>query len=242
MIWSHDSWMDRSLCCSPTNVLISWGCLIRVLLNGGCPPLISLCFGTSYCDLFSPISNLYSNFLQDYNFLDYNEKVIDGFYDIFGLSGESARQGKMPSLAELQTSIGDLGFEVIVVDHKFDSALQEMMEVAQCCMLGCPDTTVLVRRIAEVVAGHMGGPVIDATEMFTKWLGKSIEQRTSHQTSLLPIGRIDIGLSRHRALLFKVRSLPFRRCVEWQLPTFQLIYWLTCLFHQKEKSKPYFLH
>lgn len=117
-----------------------------------------------------------------------------------------------------------------------------MMEVAQCCMLGCPDTTVLVRRIAEVVAGHMGGPVIDATEMFTKWLGKSIEQRTSHQTSLLPIGRIDIGLSRHRALLFKVRSLPFRRCVEWQLPTFQLIYWLTCLFHQKEKSKPYFLH
>ncbi|BAF26577.1 serine/threonine-protein kinase EDR1 [Oryza sativa Japonica Group] len=141
---------------------------------------------------------------RDYNFLDYNEKVIDGFYDIFGLSGESARQGKMPSLAELQTSIGDLGFEVIVVDHKFDSALQEMMEVAQCCMLGCPDTTVLVRRIAEVVAGHMGGPVIDATEMFTKWLGKSIEQRTSHQTSLLPIGRIDIGLSRHRALLFKI--------------------------------------
>ncbi|KAF0929756.1 hypothetical protein E2562_024444 [Oryza meyeriana var. granulata] len=141
---------------------------------------------------------------RDYNFLDYNEKVIDGFYDIFGLSWGLARQGKMPSLAELQISIGDLGFEVIVVDHKFDSALQEMMEVAQCCMLGCPDTTVLVRRIAEVVAGHMGGPVIDATEMFTKWLDKSVEQRTSHQTSLLPIGRIDIGLSRHRALLFKI--------------------------------------
>uniref|UniRef100_A0A0D9XJX6 non-specific serine/threonine protein kinase n=1 Tax=Leersia perrieri TaxID=77586 RepID=A0A0D9XJX6_9ORYZ len=141
---------------------------------------------------------------RDYNFLDYNEKVIDGFYDIFGLSVELARQGTIPSLAELQISIGDLGFEVIVVDHKFDSALQEMMEVAQCCMLGCPDTTLLVRRIAEVVAGHMGGPVIDATEMFTKWLDKSIEQRTSHQTSLLPIGRIDIGLSRHRALLFKI--------------------------------------
>ncbi|KAL5224822.1 hypothetical protein ABZP36_011461 [Zizania latifolia] len=141
---------------------------------------------------------------RDYNFLDYNEKVIDGFYDIFGLSAESSRHGKMPSLAELQISIGDLGFEVIVVDNKFDIALQEMMEVAQCCMLGCPDTTVLVRRIAEVVAGHMGGPVIDATEMFTKWLDKSIEQRASHQTSLLPIGRIDIGLSRHRALLFKI--------------------------------------
>jgi hypothetical protein len=104
-------------------------------------------------------------------------------------------------------SIGDLGFEVIVIGHKFDNALREMKEVAQCCVLGCADISVLVRRIAEVVAEHMGGPVIDANEMFTRWLGKSIEQRTSHQTSLLPIGRIDIGLSRHRALLFKVGSL-----------------------------------
>jgi hypothetical protein len=118
-----------------------------------------------------------------------------------------SRQKNIPSLAELQMSIGDLGFEVIVIDHKFDNALREMKEVAQCCMLGCVDISVSVRRIAEVVAEHMGGPVIDANEMFTRWLGKSIEQRTSHQTSLLPIGRIDIGLSRHRALLFKVGSL-----------------------------------
>ncbi|CAN6299330.1 unnamed protein product [Urochloa humidicola] len=141
---------------------------------------------------------------REYNFLDYNEKVIDGFYDICGLSVESSRQKKIPSLAELQMSIGDLGFEVIVIDHKFDNALREMKEVAQCCMLGCDDISVSVRRIAEVVAEHMGGPVVDANEMFTRWLGKSIEQRTSHQTSLLPIGRIEIGLSRHRALLFKI--------------------------------------
>jgi hypothetical protein len=147
---------------------------------------------------------MYSNLFQEYNFLDYNEKVIDGFYDICGLSVESSRQKKIPSLSELQMSIGDLGFEVIVIDHKFDNALREMKEVAQCCMLGCNDISVSVRRIAEVVAEHMGGPVIDANEMFTRWLGKSIEQRTSHQTSLLPIGRIEIGLSRHRALLFKV--------------------------------------
>ena len=120
---------------------------------------------------------------------------------------EPSGQGKIPSLAELQSSIGDLGYEVIVVDHKFDNALQEMKEVAQCCLLGCPDITVLVRRIAEVVADHMGGPVIDANDMITRWLSKSIEQRTSHQTSLLHIGSIEIGLSRHRALLFKVISL-----------------------------------
>ncbi|TVU48318.1 hypothetical protein EJB05_07951 [Eragrostis curvula] len=142
----------------------------------------------------------------DYNFLDYHEKVIDGFYDIFGSSMESSRQGKMPSLADLQTGIGDLGFEVIVINRAIDSTLQEMEQVAQCILLDFPvaNLAVLVQRIAELVTDNMGGPVKDANEMLTRWLEKSTELRTSLQTSLLPIGCIKIGLSRHRALLFKI--------------------------------------
>ncbi|WVZ55541.1 hypothetical protein U9M48_006188 [Paspalum notatum var. saurae] len=142
----------------------------------------------------------------DYNFLDYHEKVIDGFYDIFGSSMESSRQGKMPSLADLQTGIGDLGFEVIVINRAIDSTLQEMEQVAQCILLDFPvaNIALLVQRIAELVTDNMGGPVKDANDILTKWLEKSTELRTSLQTSLLPIGCIKIGLSRHRALLFKI--------------------------------------
>jgi hypothetical protein len=64
--------------------------------------------------------------------------------------------------------------------------------------------TLLVQRIAELVTDNMGGPVKDANDMLTRWLEKSTELRTSLQTSLLPIGCIKIGLSRHRALLFKI--------------------------------------
>jgi hypothetical protein len=150
------------------------------------------------------------NFFQDYNFLDYHEKVIDGFYDIFGSSMESSRQGKMPSLADLQTSIGDLGFEVIVINRAIDSTLQEMEQVAQCILLDFPVANIaaLVQRIAELVTDNMGGPVEDSNEMLTRWLQNSTELRTSLQTSLLPIGCIKIGLSHHRALLFKVQPLP----------------------------------
>ncbi|CAN6285594.1 unnamed protein product [Urochloa humidicola] len=142
----------------------------------------------------------------DYNFLDYHEKVIDGFYDIFGSSMESSRQGKMPTLAELQTGIGDLGFEVIVINRAIDSTLQEMEQVAQCILLDFPvaNIALLVQRIAELVTDNMGGPVKDANDMLTRWLEKSTELRTSLQTSLLPIGCIKIGVSRHRALLFKI--------------------------------------
>lgn len=138
--------------------------------------------------------------------LDYHERIIDGFYDIFGFSPESSRQGKMPSLVDLQTSIGDLGFEVIIVNRSIDTALVELEQIAQCISLDCPvaETALLVQRISELVTDNLGGPVKDANDMLARWMEKSTELRTSLQTSLLPIGCIKIGLSRHRSLLFKV--------------------------------------
>ncbi|XP_058085758.1 serine/threonine-protein kinase EDR1 [Magnolia sinica] len=142
----------------------------------------------------------------DYNVLDYEEKVVDGFYDIYGLASDPASQGKMPSLADLQTNHGDLGFEVVMVNRAIDHALEELVQVAHCIALDCPVTEIslLVQRISELVTEHMGGPVKDANDMLARWTERSTELRTSLQTSVLPIGCLNIGLSRHRALLFKV--------------------------------------
>ncbi|KAK1287882.1 Serine/threonine-protein kinase EDR1 [Acorus calamus] len=142
----------------------------------------------------------------DYSVLDYDEKVVDGFYDIFKLSTDPTSQGKMPTFMDLQTSIGDLGYEVIIVNRAIDPPLVELEQVAQCFALDCLPTNVvlLVQRISELITDHMGGRVGDAEDMMAKWIAKSTELRTSRQTSLLPIGCFDTGLSRHRALLFKV--------------------------------------
>ncbi|PON73922.1 Mitogen-activated protein kinase kinase kinase [Parasponia andersonii] len=142
----------------------------------------------------------------EYNVLDYEEKVVDGFYDVCGLSTETAIQGKMPSLTELETSIGSSGFEVLLVNQTIDPSLQELVQIAQCIALDCPvsEVGVLVQRLAELVAGHMGGPVKDANIMLARWMERSLESRASLHTSVLPIGSITVGLSRHRALLYKV--------------------------------------
>lgn len=142
----------------------------------------------------------------EYNVLDYEEKVVDGFYDVFGLSTETMNQGKMPSLADLETNMGSSGFEVLLVNQTIDPALEELVQVAQCVALDCPvsEVGILVQRLAELVTGHMGGPVKDANVMLARWMERSMELRTSLHTSVLPIGSITIGLSRHRALLFKV--------------------------------------
>ncbi|XP_078430906.1 protein kinase superfamily protein isoform X2 [Wolffia australiana] len=141
----------------------------------------------------------------DYNVLDYGVKVIDGFYDIFGLSVDHAGRS-MPSLADLQANIGDLGFEVIIINRAIDPALVELEQIAQCVALDCrfAGIELLVQRISDLVTEHMGGPVRDANDMVARWVERSSELRTSLHTSLLPIGGIRVGLSRHRALLFKV--------------------------------------
>ncbi|KAG6775187.1 hypothetical protein POTOM_018621 [Populus tomentosa] len=145
-----------------------------------------------------------SRYYWEYNVLDYGERVMDGFYDVFCTS--SAVQGKMPSLMDLETNAGGSGFEAVIVNRKVDPALEELMQIAQCIALDwlATDVTILVQQLAELVTGHMGGPVKDANLILAKWMERSTELRTSLQTTVLPIGSVNIGLSRHRALLFKV--------------------------------------
>jgi hypothetical protein len=146
---------------------------------------------------------------QEYNVLDYEDKVVDGFYDIYGLSTDSANQGKMPSLTDLETNLGSSGFEVVMVNQRIDHALEELLQIAHRIALDCPVTEVVAQRLAELVTRHMGGPVKDANIMLARWMERRTELRTSLQTGVLPIGSFNVGLSRHRALLFKVSHQTF---------------------------------
>lgn len=138
--------------------------------------------------------------------LDYEEKVVDGFYVVYGLDIDSTKHNKMPSLSELQTDADNSGFEVVVVNQKVDPALEELMQIARCIALDstAAEVSLLVHRIAELVTEHMGGPVRDANTILQRWIESSTKLRTSLHTSVLPVGSLKVGLSRHRALLFKV--------------------------------------
>ncbi|XP_019197598.1 PREDICTED: serine/threonine-protein kinase EDR1 [Ipomoea nil] len=151
-------------------------------------------------------ADLLSRQYWDYSVLDYEEKVVDGFYDVYSLFNNSASRGKMPSLSELETNGGSSDFEVVIVNRKIDPSLEELMQIAHCIALDSPASEVglLVQRLAELVTEQLGGPVKDANIILTRWMERSMELRTSLHTSVLPIGSLNIGLSRHRALLFKV--------------------------------------
>ncbi|KAG6591461.1 Serine/threonine-protein kinase EDR1, partial [Cucurbita argyrosperma subsp. sororia] len=147
-----------------------------------------------------------------YNVVNYDEKVMDGFYDLYGITTNSSTRGKMPLLVDLKEICvtSDIDYEVILVNRLLDSELQRLERQAYNIFMECRVSEYgfilsgLVQKIADLVVARMGGPVGDAEEMLRRWTLRSYEMRSSLNTIILPLGRLDIGLARHRALLFKV--------------------------------------
>lgn len=153
--------------------------------------------------------------MQNYNVVNYNEKVLDGFYDVYGVTSNSLAQGKMPLLVDLKAvSVSDnVDYEVLLVNRLIDPELQQLEKRAYAISKESQVSTHglvlsgLIQKIANIVVDRMGGPVGDADEMLRRWFVRRYELRSSKNTIILPLGCLDVGLSRHRALLFKV--VPF---------------------------------
>ncbi|KAL9999119.1 putative non-specific serine/threonine protein kinase [Helianthus debilis subsp. tardiflorus] len=151
----------------------------------------------------------------NYSALSYDDKIVDGFYDLYGvLSGPTS--SKMPSLVDLQsTPVSDnVTWEAVLVNKATDSKLLELeqmaLEMAVKLMSESIDSAGqnLVQRLAVLVSDHMGGPVRNPENMVIAWRDFSSRLTGTIGSMVLPLGSLKIGLARHRALLFKV--FPFR--------------------------------
>ncbi|KAG5037281.1 hypothetical protein AAZX31_07G096600 [Glycine max] len=149
----------------------------------------------------------------NYNALGYDDKTLDGFYDLYGSLTEST-PARMPSLVDLQlqgTPISGSGtWEAVLVNRAADSNLLKLVQKAQeLTDKSSPDFEVvidsnLVRKLAIFVADYMGGPVGDPESMTRAWRSLSYSLKATLGSMVLPLGSLTIGLARHRALLFKV--------------------------------------
>ncbi|XP_020216680.1 probable serine/threonine-protein kinase SIS8 [Cajanus cajan] len=149
----------------------------------------------------------------NYNALGYDDKTLDGFYDLYGNLTVST-PATMPSLVDLQlqgTSISGSGrWEAVLVNRVADSNLLKLVQKAQDLTgKSSPDFEVVidsnvVHKLAIFVADYMGGPVGDPESMTRAWRSLSYSLKATVGSMILPLGSLTIGLARHRALLFKV--------------------------------------
>lgn len=152
--------------------------------------------------------------MQNYNVVQYDEKVVDGFYDVYAIASHSIAQGEMPLLVDLQaiSILGNFDHEVVLVNRSIDVQLQQLENKVYAIsvefrVLGHGMLNGLIQRLADLVVDRLGGPVTDAEEITKRWQVRSTQLMASCDSIVLPLGCLDIGLSRHRALLFKVCGL-----------------------------------
>ncbi|KAE9607475.1 putative protein kinase TKL-CTR1-DRK-2 family [Lupinus albus] len=147
----------------------------------------------------------------NYNVLGYDDKISDGFYDLYGILTEST-SARMPSLVDLQgtpTADGVI-WEAVLVNRTKDSNLlkleQKALELAgeSRTEFEVVVDSSLVHKIAILVADYMGGPVEDPASMTRAWRSLCYSLKATLGSMVLPLGSLTIGLARHRALLFKV--------------------------------------
>ncbi|KAK6921312.1 Serine-threonine/tyrosine-protein kinase, catalytic domain [Dillenia turbinata] len=145
------------------------------------------------------------------NALSYDDKILDGFYDLYGILTEATSE-RMPSLVDLQgTPLSDsVSWEAVLVNRAADANLIKLEEKALVMAVKSrSDSTIfteneLVQKLASLVADYMGGPVGDPEKMLRQWQSHSYILKATHGSMVLPLGSLTIGLARHRALLFKV--------------------------------------
>lgn len=148
----------------------------------------------------------------NYNVVQYDERVVDGFYDVYAIASHSIAQGEMPLLVDLQaiSIFDDVEYEVVLVNRSIDLQLRQLENKAYAISVEYKFLgnglfmNTLIQRIANLVVDTMGGPVSNAEEMMKRWRVRTDQLQGSLNTIVLPLGCLDVGLSRHRALLFKV--------------------------------------
>ncbi|VFQ84451.1 unnamed protein product [Cuscuta campestris] len=147
----------------------------------------------------------------NYNALSFDDKILDGFYDLYGILTRST-SSKMPTLVDLQrTHVSDgIRWEAILVNRAADSNLLKLEQRALEIAVSSKSEPFnfssgdLVQKLSVLVSDHMGGPVMDPDNMFIAWTNLCYKLKQTLGSMVLPIGSLTIGLARHRALLFKV--------------------------------------
>lgn len=147
----------------------------------------------------------------NYNALSYDDKILDGFYDLYGILMGST-SSTMPSLVDLQgTPVSEnITWEAVLVNKAADAKLLRLEQKALEMVAKSRSESLnfvgndLVKKLAVLVSDHMGGPVGDPESMLIAWRGLSYKLKATLGSMVLPLGSLKVGLACHRALLFKV--------------------------------------
>ncbi|URD83379.1 serine threonine-protein kinase [Musa troglodytarum] len=144
--------------------------------------------------------------------LSYHDKIPDGFYLIQGmdpfvwtLCTDVEEENRIPSIESLKTVHPcDSSIEVALVDRQYDPNLRQLQNMVAGLSCSCVTPKDMVVQLANLVCSHMGGTAFNEDDLLRDWKECSEALKATSGSVVLPIGKLSVGLCRHRALLFKM--------------------------------------
>ncbi|KAK1279768.1 Serine/threonine-protein kinase EDR1 [Acorus gramineus] len=123
---------------------------------------------------------------ENYNALSYDDKILDGFYDLYGILAEPTSV-TMPSLVDLQgmPMSDNISCEAILVNRAEDADLLTLERRVRVMTVQSGEGSLnfngrdLVQKLAVLVSDYMGGPVGDPERMLKAWRMLSNHLRSS---------------------------------------------------------------
>lgn len=79
-----------------------------------------------------------------------------------------------------------------------NAAQEAMFKLMDCGRMA------IVQALAQIVSAQMGGAVTDERALVRNWKKCSQKLKRRYKSAVYPIGKLKVGLSRHRAFLYKV--------------------------------------
>nr|XP_029118350.1 serine/threonine-protein kinase CTR1 isoform X1 [Elaeis guineensis]XP_029118351.1 serine/threonine-protein kinase CTR1 isoform X1 [Elaeis guineensis]XP_029118352.1 serine/threonine-protein kinase CTR1 isoform X1 [Elaeis guineensis] len=145
--------------------------------------------------------------------LSYYDKILDGFYLIRGmdplvwtLCTDVQIESRIPSIESLRTIQPiDSSIEVAVIDRLGDYDLRQLQKTVLSISYNHGTRKDVIDKLARLVCTQMGGVASDEeSELLPRWKDCSEFLKASSGSVVFPLGKLSVGLCRHRALLFKM--------------------------------------
>ncbi|ONK59434.1 uncharacterized protein A4U43_C08F6390 [Asparagus officinalis] len=145
--------------------------------------------------------------------LSYYDRVPDGFYMIQGmdpfvwtLCTDVQEESRIPSLESLKTvHPNESPIEVAMIDRNSDSDLRQLQNIVAGLSCSCTTTNDMVEQLAKLVCSRMGGSASNEEGvLLPRWKERSGILKAISGSVVISMGKLPVGLCRHRALIFKM--------------------------------------
>ncbi|KAJ1288982.1 hypothetical protein BS78_02G130700 [Paspalum vaginatum] len=144
--------------------------------------------------------------------LSYNSTIPDGFYLIHGmdpfvwsLCTDIHEENRIPSMESLKSVCpDDSSIQAILIDRRADFELGMLESYASSLLSSSADAKDVVIQLAKFISSRMGGTASNEENLLQQWKECTEAIKSSTGSVVFHLGKLPIGLCKHRTLLFKM--------------------------------------